>query len=555
MALDLLIRNGMVVDGSGRPAYRADLGVQQGRIAEIGRISESARRTIDASDLTVAPGFIDPHTHYDAQICWDPLLSCSSWHGVTTVIMGNCGVGLAPCKPQAREVATWDLVNVESIPFDVLNKGIKWEWETFPQFMDAAERRGCGLNLGFLAPLTPLRHYVMGGESNQRSATAGETAQIRALIKEAIAAGAMGFSTSQVLNHIGYQGKPLGSRLASREELREYASVLKELNRGVIEIAPRTGGASNEDFETLETLLEASGGRVTWLAILKRHDVPDAHLRLVERLEPLVARGGRPQLLAVPLIGDIDLRTPFMFAPYPSWSPAFNQPPEVQKRLYADPTFRRQFHQDMKTVRQWHGNLNLVWVNETGNPALQPLIGKSVAEIAAQRGRDPLDTLLDLALEADLDLRFSAARFEVADELLGDPRVMLGLSDGGAHVDLFCDAGYCTELLGTWVRDKQRLSLELAVKRITSEPADFFGLKDRGRILPGMAADFAIFDFNTVGSDAQKPEIRFDLPGGGRRVVVPAKGMEYSVVNGEVLYEHGKPSGCLPGKVLRSTPR
>jgi N-acyl-D-amino-acid deacylase len=555
MALDLLIRNGLVVDGTGRPAYRADLGVQQGRIAEIGKVSELARRTIDASDLVVAPGFIDPHTHYDAQICWDPLISCSSWHGVTTVIMGNCGVGLAPCKPESREVATWDLVNVESIPFDVLNKGIKWEWETFPQFMDAAERRGSGLNLGFLAPLTPLRHYVMGGESNQRAATPEETAQVRALIKEAVAAGAMGFSTSQVPNHIGYQGKPLGSRLASRDELREYSSVLKELGQGVVEIAPRTGGASQEDFETLETMLEASGGRVTWLAIIKRYDIPDAHLRLINRLEPLVARGGRPQLLAVPLIGDIDLRSPFMFSPYPCWNAAFNQPPEVQKRLYRDPVFRQRFHEELKTHRNWHGNLNMVWVNETASQEHQALIGKSVAEIAAQRNRDPLDTLLDLALETDLDMRFSAARFEVADELLGDPRVMLGLSDGGAHVDLFCDAGYCTELLGKWVREKQRISLELAIKRITSEPADFFGLKDRGRVLPGMAADFAIFDFNTVGSDAERPEIRFDLPGGGRRVVVPARGMEYSVVNGQVLYEHGKPNDCLPGQVLRSSPR
>jgi len=552
MALDLLIRNGKVVDGTGRAAYRADIGVEGGRIVEIGKPGGQARRTIDASDLTVAPGFIDPHTHYDAQICWDPLISCSSWHGVTTVIMGNCGVGLAPCKPEAREVATWDLVNVESIPFDVLNLGIKWEWETFPQFMDAAERRGCGLNLGFLAPLTPLRHYVMGSESNQRAASAEETAKVRALIKEAVTAGAMGFSTSQVPNHIGYQGKPLGSRLASRDELREYASVLGELNRGVIEIAPRTGGASEEDFQTLDTLLEASGGRVTWLAIIKRYDLPDAHMRLVKRLEPLVARGGRPQLLAVPLIGDIDLRSPFMFSPYPSWNPAFNQTPEFQKRLYRDPVFRSKFHDEVKAQRNWHGNLNMVWVNETGSPAHQPLIGKPVAEIAAQRNRDPLDTLLDLALEADLDMRFSAARFEVADELLGDPRVMLGLSDGGAHVDLFCDAGYCTELLGKWVREKQRLSLELAVKRITSEPADFFGLKDRGRLLPGNAADFAIFDFDTVGSDSERPEVRFDLPGGGRRVVVPARGMEYSVVNGEVLYEHGNPNDCLPGKVLRS---
>jgi N-acyl-D-amino-acid deacylase len=552
MAFDLLIRNGMIVDGTGRPGYRADLGVTAGRVAEVGKLDGSARRTIDASDLVVAPGFIDPHTHYDAQICWDPLISCSSWHGVTTVIMGNCGVGLAPCKPESRDVATWDLVNVESIPFDVLSKGIRWEWETFPEFLNAAERRGCGLNLGFLAPLTPFRHYVMGGESNQRAATADETVKIRALIKEAVAAGAMGWSTSQVPNHIGYQGKPLGSRLASLDEMRSYASVLKELGHGVMEIAPRTGGASDEDYNTLDAMLEASGGRVTWLAITKRYDRPDAHLKLIKRLEPLVARGGRPQLLAVPLIGDIDLRSPFMFSPYPCWNPAFNQTPEFQKQLYRDPGFRQKFHEELKTHRQWHGNLNMVWVNETGDPKMQPLIGKSVAEIAAARNADALDTLLDLALEADLDMRFSAARFEVADELLGDPRVMLGLSDGGAHVDLFCDAGYCTELLGKWVREKQRLSLERAVQRITSEPADFFGLKDRGRLQLGNAADLAIFDPATVGSDSEHPEVRFDLPGGGRRVVVPAKGIEYSVVNGQVLYEHQKPNECLPGKVLRS---
>jgi len=344
MAFDLLIKNGTIVDGTGRPGYRADLGVAAGRVAEIGKLSGPALRTIDAADLIVAPGFIDPHTHYDAQICWDPLISCSSWHGVTTVVMGNCGVGLAPCKPDSREVATWDLVNVESIPFDVLNKGIRWEWETFPQFLDAAERRGSGLNLAFLAPLTPFRHYVMGGESNQRAATADETVKIRALIKEAVAAGAVGFSTSQVPNHIGYQGKPLGSRLASRDELRAYASVLNELGRGVVEIAPRTGGASDEDYGTLETLLEASGGRVTWLAITKRYDRPEAHLKLIKRLEPLVARGGRPQLLAVPLIGDIDLRSPFMFSPYPCWNQAFNQPPEVQKKIYRDPVFRQKFH-------------------------------------------------------------------------------------------------------------------------------------------------------------------------------------------------------------------
>ncbi|HXG23895.1 MAG TPA: amidohydrolase family protein, partial [Chthonomonadales bacterium] len=237
MAYDIVIRNGTIVDGTGGPRYRADIAVAGGKIAAIGKVTDGARKMIDASGLIVAPGFVDPHTHYDAQICWDPLISCSSWHGVTSVIMGNCGVGLAPCKPKVQEIAAWDLVNVESIPFEVLSKGVTWEWESFPQYMAAAEKRGMGINLGFLAPLTPFRHYVMGEESMERAATAEETRQIQALLREAVAAGAMGFTTTTVAQHIGYQGRPLACRLASRDELKAYANVLKELNRGVSEVA------------------------------------------------------------------------------------------------------------------------------------------------------------------------------------------------------------------------------------------------------------------------------------------------------------------------------
>jgi N-acyl-D-aspartate/D-glutamate deacylase len=215
---DLLIKNGTVVDGTGAPRYQADVAVQDGRIAEIGRLNEGAKQTIDADGLIVAPGFVDPHTHYDAQICWDPLITPSSWHGVTTAIMGNCGVGLAPCRPEVREIAAWDLVNVEAIPFDVLSKGVTWDWETFPEYMDAAAKRGSGINLGFLAPLTPFRHYVLGEESMERSATPEETAKIKALLKEAVGAGAFGFTTTNAAQHIGYHGRPLACRQADRAE-------------------------------------------------------------------------------------------------------------------------------------------------------------------------------------------------------------------------------------------------------------------------------------------------------------------------------------------------
>src|ERR1700674_4535953 len=268
MSYDLVIKNGPVVDGTDAASRRADIGIANGQIAEIGKITEGAKKTIDASDLIVSPGFIDPHTHYDAQICWDPYMTSSSWHGVTTVVMGNCGVGLAPCKPNAREIATWDLVNVEAIPFDVLGKGVTWDWETFPEYMNAAERRGSGINLGFLAALTPFRHWVMGEESMERGANKDETAKIKALIKEAVAAGAMGFTTTAIPQHIGYKGRPIACRNASRDEFKAYANALKELGKGSMELAltKSVSEVSDDEYDFLDFLLTESGRPVTWLA-------------------------------------------------------------------------------------------------------------------------------------------------------------------------------------------------------------------------------------------------------------------------------------------------
>src|SRR5260370_26565469 len=237
MSYDMIIKNGTVIDGTGAFRRRADVAVKDGKVAEIGKVTDGATETIDASDLVVGPGFVDPHTHYDAQICWDPLVTCSSWHGVTSVVMGNCGVGIAPCKPEVRDVATWDLVNVEGIPYDVLSKGITWEWQSFPDFMAAAERRRTRINVAFLAPLPPFRHFVMGEESLERAARPEEITRIAALLREAVAAGAMGFSTTTFTQHIGFQGRPLACRQASRDELKAYANVLRDLGKGAIEIS------------------------------------------------------------------------------------------------------------------------------------------------------------------------------------------------------------------------------------------------------------------------------------------------------------------------------
>jgi N-acyl-D-amino-acid deacylase len=553
MTYDLLIKNATVVDGTGAPAFEADVGIIGGRIAELGKIGGSATRTIDAANLIVAPGFVDPHTHYDAQICWDPLVTSTSWHGVTSVIMGNCGVGIAPCKPEVREIAAWDLVNVEGIPFDALSKGISWDWIGFDEFMNAAQRRRCAINLGFLAPLTPFRHFVMGEESMDRAARPDELARIRSLLRDAIAAGAFGFSTTTFSNHIGYQARPLACRLASHDELMAYAGVLKELARGAIEIAltKTIGILTDEEYQLLDDLLAAAQRPVTWLLVSIRGR--DGHWETLKKAEPLIKRGGIPQVSAVPIIVSIDLRAPGIFASMATWRPAFNQPHEEQKRMYASIEFRNAFREELKTFKRFKVDMARIAVDEVGRPELKPLEGMTIDQIARSRGKDPVDTFLDVALEDDLGTRFTMIPPDEdrIHELIGDRRAMIGLSDGGAHVNSHCEAGYPTYLIGHWVRDKRALTLEHAIKRITSEPADLFGIVGRGRLAPGMAADVAIFDFDTIGPAGRQKLVR-DLPGSGERFVVPARGIEYTIVNGEVVYEHGRHTGALPGTVLRS---
>ena len=559
---DVLIKNGTVVDGTGAPGRRADVAIAGGKIAEIGKVNEGAARVIDASDLIVTPGFIDPHTHYDAQICWDPAITSASWHGVTTVVMGNCGVGIAPCRPEVREIAAWDLVNVEGIPFDVLAKGITWDWVSFPEFMNAAQKRGLGINLAFLAPLTPFRHYAMGEESMERAAKPAEIAQIQTLLREAVVAGAFGWTTTTILQHVGYKGRPLACRQASREELSAYARVLKELGKGVIELTltKSAGVLADEEYELLDLLLTESGRPATWLAIVDRDDNPQACVDSLRKAEPLIKRGGIPQVNCLPMSNEFNLHNPFLFGSHPSWKPAFNQPAAEQMKVYRDPAFRQAFRQELQTPRIFSGNWNLVEVKEVRNPALKSLEGKTVVEVARDRGKDPLDTFFDIAVEDSLHTEYVIALFNVQEDrvakLITDPRAMIGLSDGGAHVDMHDNAGYCTYLLGNWVRDKQIMTLEQAIRRVTSEPAAFFGIKDRGTLAVGKTADIVIFDYHTIGpkiNPIRHQEWRSDLPAGGRRLVWPAdQGVQYTIVNGTVLYAQQRYSGALPGQVLRS---
>ncbi|MGE0821539.1 MAG: amidohydrolase family protein [Candidatus Binatia bacterium] len=557
MAHDLLIRNGTVIDGTGQPQYRADIAVTNGTITQIGSLRESAKQTIDASDLIVAPGFIDPHTHYDAQIDWDGLVTCSSWHGVTSVVMGNCGVGLAPCRPEQRDALAWDLVNVEGMSYNVLSKGVRWEWESFPEFMTTA-RTGRGINLGFLMPLSPLRSYVMGEAAQERAATPEETETIAALLRQGMQAGALGFSTTVATQHVGYRGRPLACRLASRDELRSYAHVLRDLRTGTVEV--NLGGAGSSilpagSHELIDFLLTESQRPVTWLSVQTRSDQPTAHLDLLTDTTPLIKRGGVPQASCQPTEIQFNLRNPFILGPFEVCHKLFNLPLAEQMAIYNDPQFRAAFREAYTRMpKVFSGQWQLIEICKVKKSAHQIWVGKTIATLSQQQGKEPLDAFLDMAVADDLAVEFNLPmlNFDAAllQDVITDSRVLLGLSDGGAHVDMLCNTGYPTYLLGTWVRERQVMSIERAVQRLTSEPARFFGLTNRGEVAEGKAADFVIFDPRTVA--AGDKEMLYDLPGGEGRFVQQAQGIHWVVVNGSVLYRDGQRTGALPGHVLRS---
>lgn len=563
MAYDLIVKGAQICDGTGAPIYSGSLAVEAGRIAAVGDVSGAAHREINARDSVLAPGFIDIHTHYDAQVSWDPLLTCSSWHGITSLLMGNCGVGVAPVRPNQRSTMAWDLVNVEALPHEVLMNGVSWEWETFPEYMRAVERNGIALNTSFLVPLSALRFYVIGDEAPEREATAVETAKMASIFREAMMGGAYGFSLSLAPQHIGFHGRPLASRMVSRQELGALCRVMRELDRGVIEILPSRGAnatPSDNGFDLLTFLAEQSRRPVTFLAIL---DLPGtsfkAHEDTIDRLKPLLARGLKilPQVTPRPIQQYYTLREPFIFAALDSWKPAFNRTAEEQERLFRSADFRQNFRDELKDRSHkavFRGRWDCVHVVKAQRPENKRFLNRSIAEVAELLGEDPEDAILDLALSEALELGITLSVInvnkDVVHRILQLPNTLVGLSDAGAHVAQHCDAGLPSYLLSEWVRERNALSLEEGVRRLTSEPADFLGLTNKGRLEPGSDADLVIFDPKRIRP--LPPEWRNDLPGGKPRLIERAEGIEYTIVNGHLLFAGDEYQGGMPGRILRS---
>jgi N-acyl-D-amino-acid deacylase len=560
---DLLIRNAEICDGSGVPRYRGDVGVQAGRIADIGQLGGGATRSIDAEGLVLAPGFIDLHTHYDCQVSWDRALTPSCWHGVTTVVMGNCGFTIAPCKPADRELLMRMLLYVEGMPTAALRAGIDWQWETFPEYLDTLERWRPALNVAVFVGHAAIRYYVMGAAATERAATGDELQRMQDVVREAMRAGACGFSTSESPTHFFGDGTPVPSRVAPRDEIRALCAVLGEFDRGITEVAPlhSIGGTDDkaDDQRFYAELARASGRPVTWAPLLHNPFDPPGALRLIEEARAAQACG----VAVVPQVGCRPLEVRINFAVSsiatennPFWKPIFHKPVAERRALLSSQTFRDELR-NMSPQGAWVAALAPSWeqifVRWSPLAAHDQWIDWSVAQIAAARGADAVDSLLDLGLESELACQFGIPILNTDEAIVGElirhPAGILALSDAGAHVDTLSDQGFTTYLLSHWVRERQALSLEDAVRRLSSAPARLYGLSDRGEIRPGFAADLVLFDPARVG--LQRTELVADLPGGASRLIQRAVGVEYVIVNGELLIDGGTQTAAHAGRVLR----
>jgi N-acyl-D-amino-acid deacylase len=557
MAYDLLIKNGRIIDGSGRPAFHGDVGVAQGKIVELGRLDGSARRVIEADGRVVSPGFIDNHCHYDAQVLWDPLCTFSCHHGATSVIIGNCSLALAPVKAAEREKLAGMLSYVEAIPMDVLNAGVPWTWETFPEYMSAVGQR-LGVNVGTLVGHSAVRLYAMGKDCSDRAATDAELETMRRVVREALEAGALGLSITRNMNHFDIAGTRIPAACAPESELFALTDVLREVGTGVIQC----GGGTQPELKDnlLSRISQACGRPVMYNTLVEQARHPGRWRQHLTHVEETARQGIRAVPLCNPgsVVQRFTMKNCQVFRSMPAWLPILQGSDAEKVRAYSDPEVRAKLRAevdgpqapDPSFSRRW----DLMIVEEPQLPKNRGLEGQSIAEIAKARGQHPVDAFLDLAVEEELNTVFTLGEnntdTEAVAQILGSPYAVVGLSDGGAHVQFHSNVSNPTRLLGHWVRKKKIMPLELAVRRLTFDSASAFGIYDRGLVQPGMAADLVVFDPDTVQPITE--DVVHDFPNNGWRMRELAEGIHYTVVNGEVLLEKGTHTGSYPGRVLHN---
>src|SRR5262245_54280788 len=542
-----LLRGATLVDGTGGPARPADVAVEDDRItavAPVGTLPAGAGTdVVDLDGLVLAPGFVDVHTHYDAQVLWDGDLTPSSWHGVTSVVMGNCGFGVAPTRPEHRDTVVRTLENVEGMAMAALEAGIDWCFESCPEYLAAIDARPKRLNVGAFLGHTPLRLFVVGAD--ERPATEAEVAEMRRVLGEALEAGAIGFSTSRQPAHQGAYGRPVPSRFAEVDEVFALASVLGEQGKGVVQVSIGPGLFVDQ----FSDLASRFGVPVTWTALVARADKPGAALRTVERGAALPGEV-YPQIACRPIVMQVTMTDPVPLAEIDVWKEVLARPRESRAALYRDGSWRDRAREI--TLAAWDHRWPKTSVEETGVHAAA--VGVPLDRLAADRGTTPFDLLLDLPLADGMATRFRIVLDNDGDDeighLLADKRTLLGLSDAGAHASQLCDACYSTHLLGHWVRERKALSLEDAVWRLTGHPHRAFRLPGRGLVEAGWFADLVAFDPATVG--CTPVERVADQPGGADRLVVRSTGVEHVWVNGMPTRRAGEDvPDAAPGRLLR----
>ena len=563
MFYDLVIKNGTVIDGSGLPRYRADVGVRHGRIVTIGRIRDRAREVVDAEGQVVTPGFVDGHTHMDAQIFWDPLGTSSCWHGITSVVMGNCGFTLAPCAKENKHLVVRNLQRAEDIPPAAMEAGIEWRWTTFPEFLDCLDSLPKGINYGGYVGHSAIRTYVMGERAFEQAASEDDLKAMEREVRDAIRAGAIGFTTSRSPAHETPDGRYVASRLATWDEVRRLVGVMGELNAGLFEIAGEgvdraPGDPGLRDYHVRLRDLAVETGRPVTFGVFSRRGVPDVWRKYLDLLDETAAAGGRmfAQVHSRSLSALLSFKTQMPFDRLPVWKELRALPLAEQRRRLHDPELRRRLIEasgesdGQRPVGAEARAADYDWLlvfDTVEGPH------RTVAEVARERGQHPAETMIDLALARDLDLFFlqpvANEDQDYALELMRHPRAVVTFSDSGAHVSQLMDSSLQTHLLYHWVRRKQAFTLEQAVRMLTLVPATLWGFADRGLIREGMAADLVVFDPETIA--AEMPEVVDDLPSGARRLVQRTRGIAATVVNGEVLLRDGKHTGALPGRLLR----